>query len=381
MKFQCNRKSLLEKFQLAAAVASPKSPKPILQNVLLQAKKDCLELYATDLEVGIITRVGNVIPEEVGRIVVPTNRMLSILRENPDEEIKMELTPTGNNPFVLSIICADSGYRILCENPDEFLFGDQDFSDISSDEGLCLSAETVREMIRRCIFATDVENLRYALNGVLITTEKKAFCMVATDGRRLAFVRERLKKDAVPSVFPDVIVPRKALNELSKALVAAEDVSFLVRDGQILMRAGDCLLISKLLEGKFPPYSEVIPQDNDKKAVAPTQALLSAVRRAAILTSELSNAVDLSFATGRLEVSSRSAESGEAKISMTLAYEGPDVTVSFNPSFLIDFLKVVDKGEVTIEMKDSRTQVALKSGADYTCVVMPVVPREDVGVA
>ncbi|MEC9373572.1 MAG: DNA polymerase III subunit beta, partial [Planctomycetota bacterium] len=245
-----------------------------------------------------------------------------------------------------------------------------------------VGASELDALISRTLFATARETSRYAINGVLLNVKKNKVEMVATDGRRLALARGAASgggKDLEVSC----IIPTKALSLVSKLIdTPDEHVRVAITDNQVMFAFGDAdqaphaILASTLVEGAFPPYEDVIPKDQDKRAVFDVTVLRSGVRRAALLTNEESRGVRLKF-SGKgakgLNLTSRAPEMGEAEIDVDVSsYDGDEIEIGFNPSFLTDALKVVTEAEVVIELKAPNKPGLIKAGSDFMYVVMPV---------
>ncbi|MFW6032691.1 MAG: DNA polymerase III subunit beta, partial [Phycisphaeraceae bacterium] len=221
--------------------------------------------------------------------------------------------------------------------------------------------------------ATARENSRYAINGVLVEREGNKLAMVATDGHRLAVARGSCQS-AGDGETRSSIVPSKALNLLMRLFDDAEEtVRVQHRENQILFATDRAVLVSNLVEGSFPPYKDVIPKEGDKRATLPTDVLVSAVRRAALLTNEESKGVRMSFSPDGLRLSSRAPEMGEAEINVAVPeYEGDPIEIGFNPTYVLDALKVIDAGEVQMELKAANKPGVLRTGPSFLYVVMPV---------
>jgi len=238
------------------------------------------------------------------------------------------------------------------------------------------------DLITKTLFATARVNSRYAINGVLLVAEKKKLQMVATDGRRLALAKGPTLSG--PDAPTKCIVPTKALNQVNKLIGDPDEpVRIAITDNQTIFAFGHpeeaprAVLASKLVEGAFPPFEDVIPRDQDKKAVFDTAKLISAFRRAAILTNEDTRGVRMRFGPENkvetLTLVSRAPEMGDAEITVPLeSFDGESVEIGFNPQFVIDALKVIDDAKVTIELKAPNKPGLIRTGLDFTYVIMPV---------
>jgi len=243
--------------------------------------------------------------------------------------------------------------------------------DIEGEIDIEIEASALQAMLERTVFAVAKENTRYAINGVLWERRGQKLSLVATDGRRLAWVTGSVEKAG--SGDEERIVPVKTVSVLQKVLAHAHEmVAIQLRENQIVARSGAYVVSSAMVEGHFPQYRDVVPKDNDQKVEINTQELLSGIRRAALLTSEQSRGVRLRFADGRLVLSSRAPEQGEATVSMAVGYNGPALEIGFNPLFLQEALRVVGAPTVVIELKDANRPGVIRTGDTFLYVIMPV---------
>jgi len=387
MKVVCDRSSLLEAINLISGVVASRTPRPQLSGVRLTPEPlehgGLLTLAATDAEIALTLRTERVEIEREGGVLIPADKLTQIVRAE-DNEPTLTLEAEDD---LLHIRGADAHFQLRG-------FPAADFIDIpgyaaverptSGARSFTARAGALGELVRRTLFAAAKENSRYAINGVLMERDGKKLEFVSTDGRRLALSRTTLDSAEGEPVAP--IVPAKALSLLSKLLDDPnEPVGVAVSDQQIAFAVGlepgadestaRAVLCSNLIEAAFPPYEDVIPKDQNIKVGFDRDTLASAVRRAALLTNEESRGVRMAFSgEGRtLELSSRVPEMGEAKIDVELSsYEGDDIEIGFNPSYIVDGLKVIDQPEVTVEMKAAGKPGLFRSGSDFLYVVMPV---------
>ncbi len=367
MKVICDRAALLDAVNLVGGVVVSRTPTPILLCIKLSAKDGLLTLAATDLEVGLRLGVDQVEVQDEGDILIPSDKLTQIVRASDDSTLTIEAD--GNTVHIRG---KDAHFTIYGYDPKEAPEV-REFGDAAVD---CeIESHILRGLISRTLFAAATETSRYAINGVLFDRDGKKLRMVATDGRRLALANGDCKaKDGKISC----ILPTKALNLLNK-LIADEDanVRVSVDDNQAIFAIGEggtaAILSSNLVEGAFPPFEDVIPRDQDKKVSFDSHSLSSAIRRAALLTNEESKGVRLSFQKDQLTLTSRAPEMGEAEIHVDLTdYEGDPVEIGFNPGFITDALKVVDGKQVIFEMKAANKPGIIRTGNDFTYVIMPV---------
>lgn len=361
MKCICDRQALHEALSATANVTLTRTPKPILECVRLTAKDDELTLTAYDQEVGLRYRLRQVEVQEPGETLVHCNRLVGIIRESTDETMSFESVDN-----LLHIRGRDSHFQVVGQDAREF----PPVPDMEDGPNLTVKIGALRHAVERTLFAAARESTRYAINGVLWQKKDKRLKLVATDGRRLALSQASLEKSVGDDV--EAIVPAKALGLLTRLhFDADETLEARITPNQIIMRTERATISSVLVEGNFPKWQDVIPSDNDKALVLNTGEFLSAVKRAALLASVESKGIALQLSGGMMELSSRSAEQGEAKVAVEVDYNGGDLRIGFNPEFLIDALKVC--GETAkLELKDPGKPGLFSSGQDFQYVVMPV---------
>ncbi len=368
MKISCDREQLLHAFQTVATVAPSRSPKPILQNVKLEVTADKATLLATDLEVGIRHDVEGVEIQSPGAAVLSVARFGSILRESTDQTLHLECDSTG-----ITIRGERSQFRLPAENPTEFPQVTK-FEEVSYFE---VSARLLRELIRRTVFATDNESSRYALGGVKLEFDEAAVTAIGTDGRRLAKMTGPVVRiGQPPDTDQTTIVPNRAMSLIERAVAPSDsEVQVAVKGNEFLVHSSRATISARLLEGRFPEWRKVFP-DGGGHAIGIDLAVggtLSAVRQAAIVTSEESRGVDFTFGDGMLVLSGRAAEVGQSRIELPIGYDGQELTVTLDPRFVTDFLKVLDAERTfTFEAKDAESAAVCKTDDGYGYVIMPL---------
>jgi DNA polymerase-3 subunit beta len=235
-----------------------------------------------------------------------------------------------------------------------------------------LDGTLLKDMIRKTVFATARESTRYAINGVFWTVRNKELLLVSTDGRRLAMCRHGVGK-AIAAFENGVIVPVKAMNMLERSLTEPDMTAAVAVEGnQVGIRTGPVVMTTNLVQGHFPKFEDVIPTDNDVKVSLKLEALHHAVRQAALLTTEESKGIRLAFSKGKLVLSARAPEVGEAEITLEAPYEGEGLEIGFNPQFLVDALRVIEDEEVAMELKESNKPGIIRASGGFLYVVMPV---------
>lgn len=373
MKVICNRGALLEALTVAGNVVAARTPKPVLQCVKLTADNDRLTIAATDLEVAIRYSDNQVQIEQGGEVLVPADKLRDIVRESVDDtlsiEVSVEKEGGGAGGTFAHIRGQDSHFKIFTQKASDF----PPVPDFEGEAGFEVNGGQLKRLIGQTLFAAAKETQRYAINGVLLVAKGKKLSLISTDGRRLAMANGDLITDRLGKDGAKAIIPAKAMTMMDKLIDDPEEaVAFQVRENQVIVHTSSATLTSNLVEGQFPPYEDVIPKDTDKKMSAATADFLSAIRRAALLTTEESKGVRLAFGKKGVVLTSRSPESGEATINFPCKYEGGDVEIGFNPQFLTDALRVVDSDEITLELSAPNRPGLVKGGPDFLYVIMPV---------
>jgi len=366
MKTRCNRENLLSAFQMVAGVIPARSPKPVLRNVKMIASPTETVLVATDLEVGARHNVEGVTVEEPGEAILPAAQFSAILRETTEPELEIESDETGTR--IWGERCE---FELPAEPPEEY----PEVPGFDENAYHVVPSKLLRTMIRRTVFATDVESARYALNGVLVNLDKNSITLVATDGRRLALMKGKAKavgKHSTNGLTP--IVPTKAMNLIERNLHGLdEDVNLAILPTKVLLQTSRAVISSRLVEGRFPRYQDVVPQTAEATITVDVKEFLHAIRQAAITTSEESRGVDLSLDEGHLTFAAHAADVGKSKIKLPIAFEGRPMNVTFDPRYLMDVLRVLDdQPTIRMDLNGPEAAAALRTEDDYTYVIMPL---------
>jgi DNA polymerase-3 subunit beta len=366
MNLTIAKDQLIAGLQSVQNVVSTRTTLPILSNVLLRAEENRLELTATDLDVTISTSVeANV--KKMGATTVPVKKIFSIVRELSHPEIEIEVDEKN----ACSISAGASFYKINGLAAEEF----PPIQKFKENKKIVLPQAKIRSMLKKTSFAISTDESRYVLNGIFISLKDHKMTMVATDGRRLALVDEEL--DIPEGSDGEFIVPTKAVNELSRLLTDKGEVEIKFTDNQAAFmlkdeKAGSVLIITKLVEGNYPNYRQVIPAETKERVPMVREEFLHALRRAEIMTSEKSNSVKLAFGKNNLAITANSPEVGEARESIAINYKGKEFAIAFNPAYMIEPLNALDNDEVFMELIDELSPGVLKINGPFLYVVMPM---------
>lgn len=366
MKLTCEREKLLHAFQTAASVVPPRSPKPILENVKLEATPERATLMATDLEVGIRIDVPGFEVQAGGDVVLPIRRFGAILRESSDAKLSLE--SDGNRTLVRG---QQSEWQLPGQNPDEF----PAVRPFEAERYHQMSARFFRGLVRRTAFATDTESSRYALGGVLVELSAGRIIGVATDGRRLAKQEGPAEAVAGHETLENTVIPTRAVQLIERALADnEEEIQLAAGENQVQVKSQRTTVYSRLAEGRYPQWRDVFPKSQETVRVELSVGpFYSAVRQAAIVTTEERRGVDFVFGEGKIALAGHGAEMGESHVELPIAYEGPEIQVKLDPRFVADFLKVLELDQTfTLQLRDAESAVVCQTDDGYSYVIMPL---------
>ncbi len=365
MKVQFNRLALAEALGILTSVIPSRTPKAILKGVRVEAKDDCVYLYATDLEVGISYVMSEVQIVEPGQTVLDAERLAAIVRESTADVLTIEVKDS-----TCEIFGVDSHFTIYGQDPTQFPM----VPTFTEEPDIEVNLEKLQYATKQCLFATAKESSRYAINGVLWEVKGKKLALVATDGRRLAKTGVTLV--AAPTgenAAPSMIVPAKTMALLERIGGHEKDSVLLKLVGsQILIRCAHVVIMSNLVDGNFPKYEEIIPKDYDKKIMLNTEMVASAVRQASLLASEESKGIKMTISENTLMFSGRAPEAGAAEVTMTIDYSGESISMGFNPQFLIDAFRVIKTPEFELDLGQPDRPGLIRSGSQFMYVIMPI---------
>lgn len=363
MKFSILRDALIKPLNLVAGVVERRQTLPILSNVLLSLEGNQLSLTGTDLEVELVGRVGLASSGVDGEVTVPARKLVDICKSLPEgSEIEFTVeagkatVKAGRSRFTLSTLPAS------------------EFPSVEEGQGelaLQLPQALVKRLIERTAFAMAQQDVRYYLNGMLLEIKSGRLRMVATDGHRLALCTA---PDAVDAGDAAVIIPRKGVLELSRLLDGEEDVRLVIGSNHVRASNQQYTFTSKLVDGKFPEYERVLPKSPDKAVVGDRIELKQAFTRTAILSNEKYRGVRLKLSADALEITANNPEQEQAEEIVTVDYQGDNLEVGFNVSYLLDVLSVLDGSKVRLSLADSASSALLEEAeaGDSLYVVMPM---------
>jgi DNA polymerase III subunit beta len=363
MKLTAEREKLLGPLQAVIGVVERRQTMPVLANVLLNVRDGRMSITATDLEVELVASA-EVSVQQAGDITVPGRKLLDILRALPEKtnvslllEAEKLIVKGGRSRFSLSTLPA-SEFPLV--------------EDINAQQTVQVARKELQRLLEKTHFSMAQQDVRYYLNGMLLEIDGTNLRAVATDGHRLAVCEAPLTAKAKTS--QQVIVPRKGVLELQRILDSEGNTDLAIGTNHVRAQIGDVRFTSKLIDGKFPEYSRVIPAAPPALIKADRDALRQALQRTAILSNEKYRGIRITVKKKVVTVQAHNPEQEEAEEEIEVNYDGGDLEVGFNVNYLLDALAAIDGAEVEIGLSDSNSSCLIRSPGTTDCryVVMPM---------
>jgi len=376
MKFTIAQTEFLNALQMVSSAVPSRTTLPVLSNILLEAAEDSIELRATDLDLTIATRAKASV-KDVGALTVPAKKLFELVRKLPKEELKVDA-----KDLTLNIGSKSGRYKFLCIRPEEF----PAIPPVSPDAEFALESDVLDRLIRRTIYSVSTDESRPALNGSLFQVKDGELRIVATDGHRLARAMCRPQGGIEPAPKSDVIVPLKALNQLLRLISgAAGPVRIGISKNHARFVLGDTTLTTKLIEGPFPNYEQVLPKQNNKLLRVKREDLAQALERVSVFSDSLTRQVKLSLRPNKLTLIVQTPDQGEATEELDASYGSDDLDIGYNAAYLLDILRTVDCEEIEIKLNTPVTAGLIAPAAppegkgssasqeeNLLCLVMPL---------
>lgn len=371
MKFKINRDHFANGLAQVLNVVGSKATMPILSNVLIEAEKDQISLTTTNLDLGIRCKIKADV-KETGAVTLPVKRLATIVRELPNVDVSFDASPNHQ----VKLTSGGSTFRIMGIGKEEF----PPLPEFGDEKAYTLAQAELTAMLKSVAYAQSTDETRYILNGVYFNFKDGKLSLVATDGRRLALVSKEM--DVPAASAGAIILPAKTVGELTRLLDKGEKLKINFNDRRAAFQIATdkdtsglvdhVYLYSKVVEGNYPNYNQVIPKETHQRIKLERELFLQCVHRAALVCSEKSNSVRIKLSSNLLEITAQSPDFGEAHESMAIGYSGPDLQVAFNPTFVMDPLRALTKDEVFFEVKDEVSPGVFKTLDSFICVIMPV---------
>lgn len=366
MKIEIDKKDLLNLIGKTLNIVDKKNTMAVLVNVLLDAEKERVKVFATDLEVSLTDEVYAKVMEP-GKVVVSTKSLFEICKKLSDG--KIQLIKKENN--WLEIKQGKFSTRIVGVSHEEYPI----FPTYNPQFLLKLKANVLKEMIDKTSYSVSNDETRYHLNGVFFEITPQGICrMVATDGHRLSLVNKQIENIKI-NLPTGVIIPRKGLLEIKKIVENSNEIIEISIEGsQFYLKNESTILMIRLIEGKYPNYQQFVPQKLPHKVMINRNEFLNSLERVALLANQKSKAVLLNIVSDKMEISSNNPELGEAKEEIEIEYSGPELKLGFNARYLLDVLTSMEDSKVVLEINNHLSPGVIRPAEDlnYTCVVMPM---------
>ena len=367
MKFKITRDNLQQGLAAVSASIPTRTTLPVLSNILIEAKDGAVTMSGTDLDIAVSVQVPAE-TDETGALTVPAKKLQELARELPEHPVR--ITTKGDR---LELACGRASFKLNGMPRDEF----PNFPAVDFDASWKMTGSVLHDLIRQTSFAVSTEESRPILNGVLWQLTDESMRMVATNGHRLARLSVPVRAPGAPRV--DLIVPPKALAQVERLFGAEDEIEVARSENHLGFRKNGTQVYTRLIEGPYPNYEQVIPRDNDKNAIADKNQLTQALRRMAVVASDQTHRVRLSFNTNTLRFSVETPDLGEAHEELEIEYGGEALDIGFNASYLLEVLRYMPSDDVKLTFKAPERAATIEpvdrdgDGAeDYLCLVMPL---------
>lgn len=366
MKFTISREKLQEGLQAVTAAVPAKTTLPVLANLLVETTERGIRFSATDLDIAVSTEVSADV-ESPGAITIPAKKLGEIARELPPSPVKV--AASGEQRVTLE--CGRSKFKLLGLARDEF----PTFPSVRFNDSWRVKSGELQKLISHTAFAVSTEESRPILNGVLWELRESRMRMVATNGHRLAKMELEVEASSAPP--GDLIVPPKALEQIRRLFPAEEELEIARGDNHLGFRSPFTSVFTRLVEGPYPNYEQVIPKDNDRSCLADKAALTSALKRMSVIASDQTHRIKMSFNTGMLKFSVTTPDLGEASDELPVNYNGDQLDIGFNATYLLEILRFMPTEQVKLTFKAPERAATIEpegwdDPAKYLCLVMPL---------
>jgi DNA polymerase-3 subunit beta len=366
MRFTISREKLQEGLAAVAPAVPSKTTLPVLANLLVQTTEKGIRISGTDLDIAVSTEVIADV-EAAGAITIPARKLSEIARELPPAPVK--ISATGDQRITLE--CGRSKFKLLGLPKSEF----PSFPAVKFDKALRIPSGDLQKLISHTAFAASTEESRPILNGVLWELRPEHMRMVATNGHRLAKMDVPAKTAAAPG--SDLIIPPKALEQIRRLFPAEEELEVAQGENHLGFRSPFTAVYTRLIEGPYPSYDQVIPRDNDKHAIIDKVALIGALKRMSVVASDQTHRIRLSFNSGMLKFSVSTPDLGEAQDEIPVRYNGDPLDIGFNAAYLLEILRYLPTEEIRLTFKAPERAATIEpegwsDPAKYLCLLMPL---------
>jgi DNA polymerase-3 subunit beta len=366
MRFTISREKLQEGLAAVASAVPSKTTLPVLANLLVQTTDKGIRISGTDLDIAVSTEVIADV-DAAGAITIPARKLSEIARELPPAPVK--ISATGDQRIQLE--CGRSRFKLLGLPKSEF----PSFPAVRFEKSLRVPSGDLQKLISHTAFAASTEESRPILNGVLWELRPEHMRMVATNGHRLAKMDVPVKNGSTSTA--DLIIPPKALEQIRRLFPAEEELEVAQGENHLGFRSPFTTVFTRLIEGPYPSYEQVIPRENDKHAVLDKVSLIGALKRMSVVASDQTHRIRLSFNAGMLKFSVNTPDLGEAQDELPVRYQGDPMDIGFNAAYLLEILRYLPTDEVRMTFKAPERATTIEpegwtDSATYLCLLMPL---------
>ena len=368
MRFTISREKLQEGLAAVTPAVPTKTTLPVLGNLLVQTSDKGIRLSGTDLDIAVSTEVTADV-ESAGGITIPARKLAEIARELPPAPVK--ISSSGDQRITLE--CGRSRFKLLGLPKTEF----PAFPAVQFEKASRVPSGDLQKLISHTAFAASTEESRPILNGVLWELRGGQMRMVATNGHRLAKMEVEAKVSGVKGSANEFIIPPKALEQIRQLFPAEEELEVAHGENHVGFRSPFTAVYTRLIEGPYPSYEQVIPKDNDKVAIVDRGALTSALKRMSVVASDQTHRIRLSFNSGMLKFSVSTPDLGEAQDELPVRFTGDPLDIGFNAAYLLEILRYMPTDEVRMTFKAPERAATVEpegwaDPAKYLCLLMPL---------
>lgn len=361
MKLHFNKEKFLDGLQQVQNVVSTRSTIPILSNTLIRAQKDGVFLIATDMELAAKSLVEAQVIEE-GATTLPARRLFTIVRELAYSEVVM----TIDEKSVATIESGGSLFKVHGLPEAEF----PHLPKLAGAKSFTIEQKLLKDALKKTSYAMSADEARFVLNAILLTVKDDKLIAVATDGRRLAFSEHDI--DLPKGTQGEFLIPSKTVMEIQRLLKDKGNVTVQFTENQVAFEMDGTQLFSKLVDGTFPNYRQVIPAESKERISLERETFYQALHRASLLANDKNPIVRLEFTKNNLSISAQAPDVGESHEKLAINYKGANINVGFNPQYVLDVLQNLENDEVFLELSDEMSPGVFKINAPFLYVVMPV---------
>ena len=372
MLFTIDKESLLNKLRIVEKITIPRGIQPVLANILFEANDNTLKLSATDLDISIITNTMAAVKEE-GKITLPAKKTLEIISKLPDKPVDFSLNSETN---LMTITCGNSKFEVIGISAEEFP-SVSDEENESTKDLIEIDMDPFVKSIKHTVYAAANYENRNIISGVFCHIDSDKLEMAATDGNRLTRIIENVKNKDEKTA--KIVIPSKTLQEFLRvsSLISEEKVQLLVDKAKITIKTKGFLIISRLLEGEYPPYNQLIPQTTEKTAIVARNELISALERVSCMVNDRTSIVKFVFSDNKIALKAETPDSGASEDMVDAQFEGEELTIAFNYKYVLDSIKIMDTENAKIGLGGSLSATVFRpdSEEDYLCLIMPIQIR------